>query len=95
VRYVRGCERGGLIDPSGVALPRLDEVSFDDPASLRQRLRTFLGDPPLRETIAEQQRAWVEARLTYTAGLRRTLARVGRLLREEDRDQRSKMDHAA
>ncbi|MEO1235885.1 MAG: hypothetical protein AAFX76_03750 [Planctomycetota bacterium] len=83
VQVARTWQRGELANTSGAALPRLDEVSFGDADTLRQRLQAFLGDAPLRHEIAEAQRESVRHRLTYTAGLRRVTKRIGRLIADE------------
>lgn len=83
VSHLRACRRSELMTESGEALPCYDEVSFDSAESVRARIERFVHDEPLRRAIAQQQRASVENRLSYVAGLRRTLARIGRLLAEE------------
>lgn len=85
VSWLRSCQRAELMNTSGVALPQLEQVAFDDQTSLRQRIEQYLDDDFARSDLAEAQRQSVERRLSYTAGLRRTLARVGRLLAEETR----------
>jgi hypothetical protein len=82
VEWLRCGQRGELLNTSGRALPRLDKVSFADEASLRQRIERFVKDPAARRRVAAQQRENVVHRLSYTAGLRRALARIGRLLTE-------------
>ncbi|MEM1108175.1 MAG: hypothetical protein AAGH99_05725 [Planctomycetota bacterium] len=86
VQHLRGCQRAELMNTTGEALPKLDEVSFHDADSLRQRLETYIDYAALRRRVAAEQRESVETRLSYTAGLRRTLARIGRLLSEESAD---------
>lgn len=83
VEWLRGCQRAELMNTSGVALPRLDEISFHDADSLRQRLNTYRDYAALRRRVAGLQRESVEHRLSYTAGLRRTLSRIGRLIAQE------------
>ncbi|MEL7089619.1 MAG: hypothetical protein AAGL98_14455, partial [Planctomycetota bacterium] len=85
VAWLRACQRAELMNTSGVALPGLDRVAFDHEAGLRERIETYLDDDFARADLAEAQRLSVEQRLSYTAGLRRVLARIGRLLAEEQR----------
>ena len=87
VSWLRCGQRGELLNTSGSALPRLDKISFSDSASLRTRIERFIKDPAARRYVAGQQRQSVEHRLSYTAGLRRALARIGRLLSESDQAQ--------
>ncbi|MEM6855803.1 MAG: hypothetical protein AAF593_15450, partial [Planctomycetota bacterium] len=86
VQHIRGCQRAELMNTTGQALPKLDEVSFHDAVSLRKHLETYSEYAALRRRVAAEQRESVEQRLSYTAGLRRTLARIGRLLAEEPAD---------
>ena len=87
VAWLRSCQRAELMNTSGVALPQLDQVSFDNAAQFRERLDRFIDDDFARADVSEAQRLSVEQRLSYTAGLRRALARIGRLLGEEQRTQ--------
>ncbi len=85
VQLVRSWERAGqLIPGDSQALPRLNEVSFDDSQSLQSAIERFIHDPALRGQIAEAQRLAVESRLSYLAGVSRTLAAIGQRLRDED-----------
>ncbi|MEM7625774.1 MAG: hypothetical protein AAF333_09100 [Planctomycetota bacterium] len=86
VAWLRSCQRAELMNTSGVALPQLERVAFEDAAGLRERVEAFLDDDFVRADVAETQRLSVEQRLSYTAGLRRAIARIGRLLWEEQRD---------
>ncbi|MEM9417960.1 MAG: hypothetical protein AAGA25_02750 [Planctomycetota bacterium] len=86
VEFLRGCQRAELLNHEGQSLPKLDEVSFHDADSLRQHLETYIDYAALRRRIAAEQRESVEHRLSYTAGLRRTLARIGQLITEEPPD---------
>lgn len=83
VQWLRGCQRSELMNTSGVALPQLEQVSFHDAASLRTRLSKYRDYAAMRRRIAGEQRESIEHRLSYTAGLRRTLSRIGRLLAED------------
>ncbi|MCX5661521.1 MAG: hypothetical protein NTW19_17725 [Planctomycetota bacterium] len=64
-------------------LPRLDEVSFDDAASVRRLIKRFIADEPLRREIATEQEGFVREHLTYEGGLRRVMRRVRTLLADE------------
>lgn len=86
VQHLRGSQRAELMNTTGYALPQLNDVSFNDAASLRQHIETYIDYAALRRRVSAAQRESVEHRLSYTAGLRRTLARVGRLLAEEPAD---------
>ena len=82
VAWMREVQRAELIGSSGTLLPGLEEVSFSDAASFRERLGVFVDDPAARRALAMEQRESVQHRLSYTAGLRRALARIGRLIGE-------------
>ncbi len=82
VAWMREAQRAELMDRSGELLPELRRVSFKDAAGLKETIRTFIDDAPARQSLARLQRESVQHRLSYTAGLRRVLARVGRLLAE-------------
>jgi len=86
VQHLRGSQRAELMNTTGQALPQLNDVSFHDAASLRQHIETYIDYAALRRRVSAAQRESVEHRLSYTAGLRRTLARIGRLLSEEPPD---------
>ncbi|MBB6428998.1 hypothetical protein [Algisphaera agarilytica] len=86
VEFLRGCQRAELLNHEGESLPKLDEVSFHDADSLRKHLETYSDYAALRRRVATEQRESVEHRLSYTAGLRRTLARIGQLIAEEPPD---------
>ncbi len=86
VQHLRSAQRAELMNTTGQALPQLDDISFHDAASLRQRIEMYIDYAALRRRVSTVQRTNVETRLSYTAGLRRTLARVGRLLIDETAD---------
>ena len=73
-------------EPAGL-LPRDNETTFDDAASLRRCLARWISDAAGRRALAEAQRESVEHRLSTTAVLRRALARVGRRLAAEARER--------
>ena len=82
VGWMREAQRADLMNRSGQLLPELDAVTFHDAASLKLLVQRYVDDPAARQHIARQQRESVQHRLSYTAGLRRALARIGRLLAE-------------
>lgn len=85
VAWLRDCRQSELINDTGEALPHFDEIDFADAAGLRHRIQTYINAEDLRQEVSEAQRLAVEQRLSYTAGMRRMLKRVGRLLTEENR----------
>lgn len=86
VEFVRSWERAQLLVPGAQALPRLNDVTFNDRATLEHAIRRFVDDRGMRDEIVEQQRGAGEARLSYEAGLRRMMSRIGELIgREADR----------
>jgi hypothetical protein len=83
VAMVRGMNLAGTLENQPEALPRLAEVSFEDEASLEERVMAFVNDSDRRREVWEQQRQLVEGRLSYEAGIRRVIGRIARLLEEE------------
>ena len=80
VAMVRDWEEAGQLVAGQGPLPMLGEVSFSDEATLRDRLRRFAADPSARDRVSGAQRKSVADRLTYDAGIRRVLSRMGELL---------------
>lgn len=95
VDVVRGWQRSGLIGDGDVALPGLDEVTFDSKSSLRERIVRFLGDDSARRQIAGAQREAIVSRLTYREALRRALRKIEALLRETCRQSEPVLKEAA
>ncbi len=92
VRYASEAASLGLIgrgdaerSAAAATLPRWDETSFHDAASLRRLLARWVGDAAGRRAVAEAQRESVAHRRSTTAVLRRALAEVGRRLAAEGR----------
>ena len=92
VRYASEAASLGLIgrgdaerSAAAAPLPRWDETSFHDAASLRRVLTRWVGDAAGRRAVAEAQRESVAHRRSTTAVLRRALAQVGRRLAAEGR----------
>ena len=77
---VRDWEEAGQLVAGQGPLPMLGEVSFSDEATLRDRLRRFAADPSARDRVCGAQRKSVADRLTYDAGIRRVVSRMGELL---------------
>lgn len=63
----------GHFDANCQLLPRLDEVMFDTPAEFESLVTKFLANESLRREIAAEQRESVEARKSYTAGVRKVI----------------------
>ena len=80
IEVVRSWEEARLLVPGGGVLPRLDEVSFSDEASLAERMETYLSNPDRRHEIVREQRESVFDRLTYVAGMRRMVESIHRRL---------------
>ena len=83
VAVIRSCENAAILVPQQSALPHLDAVSFHDAATFKAKLKWMLDNPAERMRIAEAQRRNVEDRLSYTAGLRRVVNRIYKLLSTE------------
>jgi hypothetical protein len=76
IEIIRVLQATGLFQNGQPMPPRIDEVSFDGPAQLRQRLARFIDDPDLRREIALEQHAAVASTLGYTEGLKRVLDQI-------------------
>jgi hypothetical protein len=83
VGWIAACRESRLLDDAGVALPHLADVSFHDEATFRTAAARFIADDDLRRAVAAAQRASVEGRLSYTAGMQRVMVRIAALIREE------------
>jgi len=68
------------LDDPAHQLPHLEQVTFNNRASFRQRVRRYLADVPARRAIAARQAAWVEAHFDYTNQMKRIVAVIGRRL---------------
>ncbi len=88
IEWIRCCQEAQLFSDKGVALPRLDEVSFSDIQSLQRRVENFIKNLQLRAEIAEVQRRDIECRLSYSAGVRRVVEHIGRLITSESHEHR-------
>ena len=86
VEMLRCFEEARLVESSEPIVPGYDQVAFDSPTTLRERIERFLADPQAAAWIWEQQAQSIRGRFTYSAGLRRTLGQIGRLLCETGLD---------
>ncbi len=73
----------------------LHEVRFADESSLSSLLAQFGSDPQRRTAVMRRQREYVAAHYTYSACLRRVLARVADLLADEASQTHGAADGAA
>jgi hypothetical protein len=80
IEVVRSWEQAEMLVPGKGVLPHLHQVAFTDEATLTEKMETFLSDAARREEIAACQRASVSSRLTYAAGMRRTVKTIHRRL---------------
>ena len=83
VQMARNWQRAGLLRPKQPAVANLADVLFADPLTLRDKVRRFLADEPLRRQTAGAMRGDLESRLSYQAGLQRVCRQIGHLLRTE------------
>jgi len=81
-QLVRAWQAAQVIDEQGTALPRYDDVAFADCASLAAQIDRYIDDDGARQAVADEQRRSIEHRLSYTAGMRRMIAAIGRRLRK-------------
>ncbi len=79
----RLCQRIGMLAPHGRVLPRLDEISFQDEATLQACIERFINKPQQRVDIAQAQRQHVEQRMTYPTGMRRMIEQIRELIATE------------
>jgi hypothetical protein len=70
----------GMLVPGDDVLPHYADVTFHDRTSLGARIGHFLRDSERRQAIAIAQRASVNRRFTYEAGMRRVVREIGRRL---------------
>jgi hypothetical protein len=82
VDVVRGWQRAGLIGDGDVALPCLNDISFNSKETLRRLITQFTNDEESRRRIASAQRRSVLDRLTYYQTLKGAMGRIHGLLRE-------------
>ncbi len=89
VDWTRCCQQAQLIAPGREVLPHLEEVCFNDAASLEAAIDRFISDAGGRDRIAAAQRQMVERHHTYGSGLRRVFGRIGELIAEENQGSAS------
>ncbi|MEM1212954.1 MAG: glycosyltransferase [Planctomycetota bacterium] len=86
VDWVQDFHPAGLLsedDAHDTPVPRLEEVTFSNADDLLALAKRYLDHPKLAAEIAAQQRAAIEDRLSYTAGLQRALHHITDKLRHE------------
>jgi hypothetical protein len=64
-------------------LPHLDDVSFSDQASFRERIDRFVNDRGARDAITAVQRQFVMDRFTYTAHMKRVVNEIRERIQSE------------
>jgi len=80
---VRGWQDSQLLIPGQPPLPMLNDVTFNSRQTMDDRIQYFLAHPKQRSETAAVQREALEPRLSYTAGLKRMIRTVGRLIETE------------
>ena len=80
IEMVRAWREADLLVSGAAVLPHLEEVSFDNPASLRERLERFARNPDLRDQIVARQRDNIIGRLTYAAAMTKVTRKIGQLM---------------
>ncbi len=64
-------------------MPRLDEVSFSGAEDFATKVKQFLDDQELRQTVAAEQRRFVEQYFTYESNMRRVIAGIRERIESE------------
>ena len=77
---VRVWQEAQLLVPGAGILPALDDVSFDSPAGMKEKIARFAGDADARERIMLAQRSSVADRLGYGSTMKRVTRKIGKLL---------------
>lgn len=80
IEVVRAWREAQMLVAGAGVLPQMKAVSFNDPASLRERIARFVHDPELREEITASQRESIVGRLAYAQSMGRVARRIGQLL---------------
>jgi hypothetical protein len=86
IAMVRAWQEAGQLCAAEGPLPMFDEVCFDSAATLAAKTSFALESPLFRQTVVDVQRRSVANRLSYDAGIRRVVGRIGRLLAERAGD---------
>lgn len=89
VDVIRGWQKGGVIGNGDEVLPSLDEITFNDKQSLRDRIIRFTRDDTARNEIAAIQREAVMGRYTYRTTLQSAMTRIHGLLVETVRGKQN------
>ena len=95
VRQVRCWQRAGVLIRQDVALPHLNDVSFSDAASCRALIERFTDAKAQRESISKTQRASIEQRMSFAAGMKLVTRRIAQLLKTEEKTAQSPTPEAA
>ena len=82
IAMVRAWQEAGQLTAADGPLPMFDEVAFDSAAGLAAKVSFALESPLFRQTVVDAQRRSVANRLSYDAGIRRVIGRIGALLAE-------------
>ncbi len=80
IEIIRSWQEAQMLMPGVGVLPRLEEISFSDAASLKQCIARFVNDASLRDAVVCEQRASIVSRLTYSSTMKRVSRRIGELL---------------
>jgi hypothetical protein len=83
ITAIRSMQHSQFLPAASSILPSLDEVSFDTPQELLQRVQKFHADHDARMQVMKQQREVAEQQFTYVAGMRRAVAFIQQRIAEE------------
>lgn len=73
VAQMRCYQNAQVMHDQDPLLPNLDDITFDDFKSCRDRITTFIADAAKRKTVRDKQHAAVASRLTLKQGLSRII----------------------
>lgn len=88
IALVHALEAAGVVVAGEPLLPGLATTTFDDAAEMARALARFAALPAERNALAAEQRAAVEKRFSYEAGMGRMMRFVEARLREESQSLR-------
>lgn len=74
VAQMRCYQQAQVMHEEGALLPGLDDITFDDFKSCRERITAFVSDAVSRKTLRDKQHAMVSSRLTLRHGLSRIIS---------------------
>jgi hypothetical protein len=80
IQMSRNWQRAGLILPEENCAGHLAEIIFSNPAGLERNVVRFAADEELRRRVADNLRRELEGRLSYEAGFKSAIRRIGQLL---------------